>query len=135
MCPIFPIKYVLKLVRWHEMRCFCVLNVHVSVCLTGPVTCKAGQVRCGDSLSCIASHLQCDGFPDCLNGEDELICGKCDFFIIICMTWWGGWYKGAKIWNGLPNEIKNSITLVEFKNQIKKWQGPKYLCNICTRLL
>ncbi len=41
-------------------------------------------------------------------------------------------YKGAKIWNDLPNKIKNSITLAEFKNQIKKWQGPKCLCNICT---
>ncbi len=33
-------------------------------------------------------------------------------------------YKGAKIWNDLPNKIENSITLAEFKNQIKKWQGP-----------
>ncbi len=39
-------------------------------------------------------------------------------------------YKGAKIWNDLPNKIKNSITLAEFKNQIKKWQVPKYLCKI-----
>ncbi len=31
-------------------------------------------------------------------------------------------YKGAKIWIDLPNKIKNSITLAEFKNQIKKWQ-------------
>ncbi len=44
-------------------------------------------------------------------------------------------YKGAKIRNDLPNEIKNYITLAEFKNQIKKWQGPKCLCNMCTRLL
>ncbi len=27
-------------------------------------------------------------------------------------------YKGAKIWNDLPNKIKISITLTEFKNQI-----------------
>ncbi len=45
------------------------------------------------------------------------------------------WYKGAKIWNDLPNKIKNSITLAEFKNQNKKWQGPKCLCNMYTRLL
>ncbi len=43
-------------------------------------------------------------------------------------------YKGAKIWNGLPNEIENFITLAEFKYQIKKWQGPKCLCNLCIRL-
>ncbi len=29
-------------------------------------------------------------------------------------------YKGAKIWNDLPNKIKNSIALAELKNQIKK---------------
>ncbi len=44
-------------------------------------------------------------------------------------------YKDAKIWNDLPNKIKNSITLAEFKNRIKKWQGPKCLCNMYTRLL
>ncbi len=44
-------------------------------------------------------------------------------------------YKDAKIWNDLPNKIKNSITLDEFKNQILKWQGPRCLCNMCTRLL
>ncbi len=44
-------------------------------------------------------------------------------------------YKGAKIWNDLPNKIRNSIILAEFKNEIKKWQGPKCLCNMCIRLL
>ncbi len=29
-------------------------------------------------------------------------------------------YKGAKIWNCLPNETKNYVTLGEFKNQINK---------------
>ncbi len=33
-------------------------------------------------------------------------------------------YKGAKILNDLPYEIKNPITLAEFKNRIKTWQGP-----------
>ncbi len=27
------------------------------------------------------------------------------------------WYKGATIWNYLPNKIKISITLAEFKNK------------------
>ncbi len=36
-------------------------------------------------------------------------------------------YKGAKEWNDLSNKVKNFITLAEFKNQIKKWQGPKCL--------
>ncbi len=45
------------------------------------------------------------------------------------------WYKSAKIWNDLPNKIKNSITLAELKKDIKKWQGAMCLCNMCTRLL
>ncbi len=40
-----------------------------------------------------------------------------------------------KIWNDLPNKIKNYITSAEFNNQIKKCQRPKCLCNMCTRLL
>ncbi len=44
-------------------------------------------------------------------------------------------YKGVMIWNDLSNEIEHTITLAEFKNQIKKWQGPKGLCNMCTRLV
>ncbi len=43
-------------------------------------------------------------------------------------------YSGAKIWNDLLNKIRNSITLAEFKIQIKKWQGPKCICNMCTML-
>ncbi len=34
-------------------------------------------------------------------------------------------YRDAKIWNDLPNKIKNSITFAESKNQIQKWQGPR----------
>ncbi len=37
------------------------------------------------------------------------------------------WYKGAKIWNDVPHKMANSIILAEFKNQIKKWQGPACL--------
>ncbi len=28
--------------------------------------------------------------------------------------------KGAKVWNDLPNKIKNYVTFAEFKNQIEK---------------
>ncbi len=41
--------------------------------------------------------------------------------------------KGAKIWNDFPNKIKNSITLAEFKNQIKNWQGQKGVFAICAQ--
>ena len=31
-------------------------------------------------------------------------------------------YSGAKLWNNLPMEIKNSVTLNEFKERIKLWK-------------
>jgi hypothetical protein len=33
-------------------------------------------------------------------------------------------YMGEKLWNCMPNEIKNSITLKEFKERLKTWDGP-----------
>ncbi len=33
-------------------------------------------------------------------------------------------YMGAKLWNSMPQDIKNSITLSEFKNRVKAWDGP-----------
>ena len=44
-------------------------------------------------------------------------------------------YKGALIWNKIPNEYKAAITLKEFKNVIKEWEGPKCSCNMCEKLL
>ncbi len=41
-------------------------------------------------------------------------------------------YKGAKIWNDLPNEIKNYITLAEFKNQIKNGKDQRVFA-ICVQ--
>ncbi len=40
------------------------------------------------------------------------------------------WYNGAKIWNHLPNEIKNSITLAELKKKKKngKYQSVFAIC-------
>ena len=43
-------------------------------------------------------------------------------------------YKGPKIWNGLPNDIKSAITLDEFKDLIKTWNGPTCYCVMCTSL-
>ncbi len=65
------------------------------------------------------------------NEHINIICSKCNTVPYGLNSFR---YKGAKIWNDLSNKIKNSITLAEFKNQIKKWQGPKCLCNMCTRL-
>ena len=38
---------------------------------------------------------------------------------------------GAKIWELLPEEIKNSPTLFIFKNKIKKWIPEKCPCKLC----
>ena len=38
---------------------------------------------------------------------------------------------GPSIWNILPNEIKNSHTLSEFKNKIRKWVPKECPCRLC----
>ena len=35
-----------------------------------------------------------------------------------------------QIWNSLPEKIKSVTNLVDFKNSIKKWFGPKCMCNL-----
>ena len=39
--------------------------------------------------------------------------------------------KGPKIWELLPNEIKNSKSLCEFKNKVKKWKPQGCTCRLC----
>ena len=41
---------------------------------------------------------------------------------------------GPKIWNALPDNIKNSTSLAIFKNLIKTWAGPICTCNMCMHL-
>ena len=38
---------------------------------------------------------------------------------------------GAKIWNLLPESCKGTISLCEFKDLIKSWNGPKCSCSVC----
>jgi len=44
--------------------------------------CKRNQIECKGRGSfpsyCIASNLKCDGYSDCMFGEDEWNCGECD---------------------------------------------------------
>ena len=40
-------------------------------------------------------------------------------------------YRGPKIWNCVPNDMKNSKTLNEFKNKIKTWKPSGCTCRLC----
>jgi hypothetical protein len=40
-------------------------------------------------------------------------------------------YQGAKVWNTLPNNIKDASNLSVFKPLVKKWSGAKCSCNSC----
>ncbi len=44
-------------------------------------------------------------------------------------------YKAPKVWNSLPNNIKEAVSLDQFKKLIKYWEGPKCYCSMCSRLL
>ena len=40
-------------------------------------------------------------------------------------------YQGPKLWNDLPNSLKDAASLQEFKTNISKWSGPKCSCGFC----
>ncbi len=43
-------------------------------------------------------------------------------------------YYGTHIWNSLPNNIKESTSLDNFKSMLKAWEGPKCQYNMCNVL-
>ena len=40
-------------------------------------------------------------------------------------------FRGQKTWQLLPDEIKNSKSLISFKNQVKKWTPFGCTCKLC----
>ena len=44
-------------------------------------------------------------------------------------------YFGTHLWNMLPNHIKNSVSLYDFKSLIRKWLGPTCCCSVCTQVV
>ena len=38
---------------------------------------------------------------------------------------------GTSLWNTLPEHIKSTASLLEFKKFIKTWPGPKCKCSVC----
>ena len=38
---------------------------------------------------------------------------------------------GPKTWNMVPNNIKESTSLLEFKTKIKRWKPNKCTCRLC----
>ncbi len=43
-------------------------------------------------------------------------------------------YYGTHIWNSLPNNIKESTSLNNYKTILKVWEGPKSHCSMCNVL-
>ena len=40
-------------------------------------------------------------------------------------------YTGPKVWNSLPNNLRQTTSLKEFKNLISTWSGTNCTCSIC----
>ena len=40
-------------------------------------------------------------------------------------------YNGSQTWNNLPNNIKDVLSIKEFKTLINKWKGPQCSCSSC----
>ena len=44
-------------------------------------------------------------------------------------------YYGAHLWNSLPVDIKNAVTLGNFEILVKNWQGPSCHCSVCQLII
>ena len=44
-------------------------------------------------------------------------------------------YFGIHLWNMLPQHIKTSVSLYNFKSLIRKWSGPTCCCSVCTQVV
>lgn len=44
-------------------------------------------------------------------------------------------YFGAHLWNLLPLDVKDAMSLSNFKSLIKKWSGPTCSCCVCTLII
>ena len=40
-------------------------------------------------------------------------------------------FRGCRLWQALPNDIKQSETLSSFKRRIKVWRGVECNCRLC----
>ena len=44
-------------------------------------------------------------------------------------------FLGPKIWDGLPNDLKNKESVSSFKKAIKKWKPEQCPCRLCKTYL
>ena len=40
-------------------------------------------------------------------------------------------FQGSRLWQALPNDMKQSDTLATFKRRIKTWKGEECNCRLC----
>ena len=40
-------------------------------------------------------------------------------------------YNSSQTWNNLPKNIKDALSIKEFKTLINKWKGPQCSCSSC----
>lgn len=66
-----------------QMLLCCQYLIFLSFCAA---ICLPNQFRCA-SGQCILLKQQCDSFPDCIDGSDELMCGERSFLDIQMLCW------------------------------------------------
>ena len=93
------------------------------------------------NIQALAIELYCNGIsPDILNEifqlkESSIYCSKFPFKTRNVRSVAYGTetlsFMGPKIWDLIPNEIKQAKSLKEFKNNIKNWKPTKYPGRMC----
>lgn len=68
-----------------------------AVCLPNQFRCASGQ--------CVLIRQQCDSFPDCMDGSDELMCGESPLSLAVCSMGTGGHGRGSGSQGGLPEAL------------------------------
>ena len=87
------------------------------------------KVKSGIGLELMKDVFEFAGVPYHLKNQSKCSCG------IPCTKKYGietAFSIGPKLWDKVPSELKNSVSLEEFKARIKSWVPKSCPCKICT---
>lgn len=86
-----------------------------AVCLPNQFRCASGQ--------CVLIRQQCDSFPDCMDGSDELMCGESPLSLAVCSMGTGGHGRGSGSQGGLPEALAPASLILSGGELALTWEA------------